>query len=109
MNYLITLLFLFLSLVNFSQKKIFDIHSKEIIPFVEIYSEEGKFLGSSDIDGKIPRIKILKLGEKVSLYHQNYESKKIIFQNFDMNTEIYLTPLVENKKIDLERFIIRQA
>ena len=110
MNYLIATLFLLFSLSNYSQNKIIDTNTKQIIPFVEIYSEDGEFLGSSDIDGFIPKnlIDNIATDEKtvIFLYHQNYENKKIILKEFKTQTNQYMIPYIDSSLTGLKEVVI---
>jgi hypothetical protein len=72
------------------------------IPFVEIYSDTGNFIGTTDEKGEItPRLlEEIEKSQTINLYtsHILYENKKIKLHNLNKNNRIKLNPITSNLK-----------
>ncbi len=93
-----------------AQNVVMDSISKEPIPFVEIYSDKGDILGTTDYNGEIPLVqlnKIKELGcERVYFHHINYHGKDISVKEFSTLTNISLAPLELEKINALDEVVV---
>src|SRR5690606_12217640 len=104
-------LVLFLMFYNgFSQKEILDSVSKEPISFVEMYSENGDILGTTDYNGEISNVQlnnIISKGSKLLYFHHNnYQDKTISTEEFLNSDNISMTPLEIEKLNALDEVVV---
>lgn len=99
-----------LSLTIYSQKTVIDLVSKEPIRFVEMYSENGDLLGTTDYNGKIPEFKLNKTKKleiaQVYFHHNNYKVINISINTFLNSDNISMTPLETEKLNALDEVVV---
>lgn len=86
----------------YSQHSIKDAISLESVPFVEIYSDKGNLVGSTDVDGLLSKDlenKILSANTKILTFVNSfYQNKVVTIDNFNNNTVFKMNPIVNALK-----------
>jgi hypothetical protein len=100
--YFAIVLFLYSSVFIYSQHSIKDAISLESVPFVEIYSDAGNLIGSTDVDGVLSKDlenKILSANTKVlSFVNSFYQNQVVTIDDFNNNTVFKMNPVVNALK-----------
>lgn len=114
MRKLILLYFLFFITCGFSQTKLvfIDSISNEPSPYIMLFNEDNKIIGTSNELGEITIEDSLSLTNKIFLRNIFYESKELLINNFGSNETILLNPIVnllDEVKIDLNKYIVLTA
>jgi hypothetical protein len=86
----------------YSQHSIKDAVSQESVSFVEIYSDTGNLIGSTDVDGLLSKDlenKILLANAKtLTFVNSFYESSVVSIDDFNNNTVFKMNPIVNALK-----------
>jgi hypothetical protein len=100
----------FISLAGYSQKKLIDSITNNPISFVEMYSEKGIILGTTDYDSEISIVQLNKIINKgikqLYFHHNNYKDKKITIEQFLNSDNISLIPLEIEKPNILDEVML---
>src|SRR5690606_12495164 len=87
-----------------SQIKIIDSETKTKIAFVEMYSENGDILGTTNYNGEISKLQIDKINtsgiKQIYFHHHNYVTKNISKNEFSNSDKINLVSL-EIEKLNI--------
>jgi hypothetical protein len=92
----------------FAQIRTLDAETDEPIPFVEMYSEEGVYLGNSDEQGIISSLLLDKLKgnasiKQIRLQQMTYDKVSMDLETFLSSSTVYL----KRKVIDLDELIVK--
>jgi hypothetical protein len=102
--------YFFISLAGYSQKKLIDSITNNPISFVEMYSEKGIILGTTDYDSEISIVQLNKIINKgikqLYFHHNNYKDKKITIEQFLNSDNISLIPLEIEKPNILDEVML---
>jgi hypothetical protein len=86
----------------YSQHSIKDAISLESVPFVEIYSDTGNLIGSTDVDGSLSKDfenKILLANAKsLTFVNSFYQNKAVTIDDFNSDTVFKMNPIVNALK-----------
>ncbi len=86
------------SVLLLAQSHLRDSKTKEPIPYARILNHQGMLIAVSDIEGRIPKLKLTK--DSVSIEHIAYISKKLSVQ--ELNEDVFL----EEKSIPLNECLV---
>ena len=100
--YFLILLFLNCFVFVYSQHSIKDAISQESVPFVEIYSNVGNLIGSTDVDGLLSKdlehYILLSNAKNLTFVNSFYENKVVTIDDFNKNTVFTMNPIVNELK-----------
>jgi hypothetical protein len=100
--YFAIVLFLHSFVFVYSQHSIKDAISLESVPFVEIYSDTGNLIGSTDVDGLLSKDlenKILLANAKrLTFVNSFYQNQVVAIDDFNSNTVFKMNPIVNALK-----------
>ena len=109
-SFLISILCLLIFNTLYAQIRTLDMETNEPIPFVEIYSEEGMYLGNSDEQGIISSLLLDKMKgnasiKRIRLQQMTYDKVYMDISTFLSSTTVYL----KRKVIDLDELIVKPS
>src|SRR5690606_1339814 len=110
MKFLYMGLFFLSSHFTSSQIKIIDSETKTKIAFVEMYSENGDILGTTNYNGEISKLQIDKINtsgiKQIYFHHHNYVTKNISKNEFSNSDKINLVSLEIEKPNILDEVVV---
>lgn len=93
-----------------SQIKIIDSETKTKIAFVEMYSENGDILGTTNYDGEISNVQLNNIrnngGKQLYFHHNNYQRKNISIKEISNSDIISLVQLKPEKLNVLDEVLL---
>jgi hypothetical protein len=86
----------------YSQHSIKDAISLESVPFVEIYSDTGNLIGSTDVDGLLSKDLVNKIivsnAKSLTFVNSFYQNKVVTIDDFYNSTVFKMNPIVNELK-----------